>query len=72
MLRSVVSGCNISVHKTMPPNSFRPKYYILVCDQSRVYRQKGSVLYLEDNVGPLHVVDEKAKLHKSFGIKRKG
>ena len=38
MLRSAVSGCNISVHKTMPPNSFRPKYYILGCDLSCVYR----------------------------------
>ena len=39
MLRSAVSGCNISVHKTMPPNSFRPKYYILGCDQSKGGRQ---------------------------------
>ena len=66
MLRSAVSGCNISVHKTMPPNSFRPKYYILGCDQLRVYQQQGSVLYLEDKVGPLHIVDDKAKRHKNF------
>ena len=72
MLRSAVSGCNISVHKTKPPNSLRSKYYILGCDQSRLYRQQGSVLYLEDKVGPLHVVDEKAKRHKSSGTKRKG
>ena len=72
MLRSAVSGCNISVHKTIPPNSLRSKYYILGCDQSRLYRQQGSVLYLEDKVGPLHVVDEKAKRHKSSGTKRKG
>jgi hypothetical protein len=72
MLRTAVSGCNISVHKTIPPNSLRSKYYILGCDLSRMYRQQGSILYLEDKVGPLHVVDEKAKRHKSLGTKRKG
>ena len=72
MLKSAVSGCNISVHKTMPPNSLRSKYYILGCDHSRLYRQQGSVVYLDDKVGPLHVVDEKAKRHKSFGTKCKG
>ena len=61
MLRYVVSGCNISVHKTKPPNSLRSKYYILGCDHSRLYQQQGSVLYLDDKVNPLHVVDEKAK-----------
>jgi hypothetical protein len=72
MLRSAVSGCNISVHKTRPPNSLRSKYYILGCDHLRLYRQQGSVLYLDNKVGPLHVVHEKAKRHKSFGTKRKG
>ena len=72
MLRSAVSGCIISVHNTIPPNSLRSKYYILGCDQSRLFRQQGSVLYLEDKVGPLHVVDEKTKRHKSSGTKRKG
>ena len=72
ILRSAVSGCNISVHKTKPPNSLRSKYYILGCDLSRMYQQQGSILYLEDKVGPLHVVDEKAKRHKSLGTKCKG
>ena len=72
MLKSAVSGCNISVHKTLPPNSLRKHYYIMGCDHSRLYRQQGSVSYLDDKVGPLHVVHEKAKRHKSFGTKRKG
>ena len=73
MLRSAVSGCNnISVQVTCSSNSLRPKYYILGCEHSRLYQQQGSNLYLDDKVGPLHVVDEKAKRHKSFGSKRKG
>ena len=73
MLRSAVSGCNnISVQKTLPPNSMRAKYYILGCDHSRLYQPNGSISYLDEKVGPLHVVDEKAKRHKSFGSKSKG
>ena len=73
MLRSAVSGCNnISVQKTLPPNSMRAKYYTLGCDHSRLYQQHSSISYLDDKVGPLHVVDEKAKRHKSFGSKCKG
>ena len=72
MLRTAVSGCNISVHKTIPPNSLRKKYIILGCDHSRLFQNQGSVSYLDDKVGPLHVVDEKAKRHKSSGTKRKG
>ena len=73
MLRSAVSGCNnISVQDTGSSNSLRPKYYVLGCEHSRLYQQQGSNLYLDDKVGPLHVVDEKAKRHKSLGTKRKG
>ena len=73
MLKSAVSECNnISVQKTHPPNSLRAKYYILGCDHSRLYRPMGSILYLDDKVGPLNVLDEKAKRHKSYGSKRKG
>ena len=72
MLKSAVSGCNIAVHKTIPPNSLRKKYIILGCDHSRLFQNQGSVSYLDDKVGPLYVVDEKAKRHKSFGSKRKG
>ena len=73
MLRCAVSGCNnISVQQCRPPNSMRPKYYVLGCDHSRLYRQVGSLSYSDDKVGPLHVVDEKAKRHKSFGSKQKG
>ena len=72
MLKSAVSGCNLSVHKTLPPNSLRKHYYIMGCDHSRLYRQHGSVSYLDDKVGPLHVVHEKTKQHKSFGTRRKG
>ena len=73
MLKSAVSECNnISVQKTHPPNSLRAKYYILGCDHSRLYRQQGSISYLDDKVGPLNVVDEKAKRHKSYGSKHKG
>jgi hypothetical protein len=73
MLRSAVSGCNsISVQDTHHPNSLRSKYYILGCEHSRLYRQQCSILYFDDKVGPLHVVDEKAKRHKSLGTKRNG
>ena len=72
MLKSAVSGCNIAVHKTIPPNSLRKKYIILGCDHSRLFQNQGSVSYSDDKVGPLYVVDEKAKRHKSFGSKRKG
>jgi hypothetical protein len=41
MLRSAVSGCNnISVQDTHSSNSLRPKYYILGCEHSRLYRQQ--------------------------------
>ena len=62
MLKSAVSGYNISVIKSKPPNSLRKHYYIMGCDHS----------YLDDKVGPLHVVHEKTKQHKSFGTRRKG
>ncbi len=73
MLRSAVSGCNnISVQDTRSSNSLRPKYYVLGYEHLRLYQQQGSNLYLDDKVGPLHVVDEKAKRHKSLGTTRKG
>ncbi len=67
MLKSAVSGCNLAVHKTIPPNSLRKKKV-----HSRLFQNQGSVSYLDDKVGPLYVVDEKAKQQKSFGSKRKG
>ena len=42
MLKSAVSRCNISVHKSKPPNSLRKHYYIMGCDHSRLYQQKQS------------------------------
>jgi hypothetical protein len=45
---------------------------ILGCEHSRLYWQEDSNLYLDDKVGPRHVVDEKAKRHKSSGTKCKG
>jgi hypothetical protein len=49
--------------------SLRQKYYILGCDHSRLYENRSSVLYSDDKVGPLDVVKEKAKRHKSHGTK---
>ena len=46
MLKSAVSGCNISVHKTNPPNSLRKKYFIMRCDHLHLYQNQGSVSYL--------------------------
>lgn len=72
MLKSAIGGCNISIHKVIPQNSLRSRYYILGCDHSRRYEQRGSMMYLDKKVSPLHVVDEAPKRHKSFGSKRKG
>jgi hypothetical protein len=36
ILRDAASGCNLSIHKTMPQNIMRKKYYVLGCHHSRV------------------------------------
>jgi hypothetical protein len=65
MLKSAVSGCNISVHKTMQPNSLRSKYYILRGDHSRLYRQQGSVVYLD---ACLRLFDRGPTTSSSFAV----
>ena len=73
ILRDAASGCNLSVQRTFQQNGFKKKCYILGCHHSRTYEDRSSVEYDNDkDIGPVDVVTERSKRHKSHGTKRKG
>ncbi len=65
------SGCRVVIRQCRTGKStFRKKTYELRCSHGIIMTNKGSLLFIDDNLGPINVPKERLKCVKSIGAAR--